>query len=185
MVKHVSEYGLWRQGKIQQYSRLLLPLAIFGGAVGVYIKTMAVSVFWGDSAAFATSNYILGIPHSPSFPLYTLMGRLFNLIPGLEPAFCANLMSAFFAGLSVMVFFLLVRRFVEVSTMQEGDYRRTAAESKALSPGPGLDPERRAPDLEAISHPPSAVLLACLGATMLYAVSLPVWLSAVRAEVYS
>jgi len=185
MVKHDSGSSVWHESWLQRYSRIILPVAIFGTTFGLYIKTMATSVFWGDSAAFAVSNFMLGIPHSPSFPLYTLLGRLFGLIPGLEPAFSANLMSAFFAALSVMLFFLLVRRFVEVPAFQMGDYRKVMQDRKLLLRRPDLKRDDQLFDVEEASQAPATVLLPAVLVTLVYAISLPIWLSAVRAEVYS
>ncbi|MBN2227331.1 MAG: DUF2723 domain-containing protein [candidate division Zixibacteria bacterium] len=185
MVKHDSGSSVWRESWFQRHSRSILPVAIFGITFGLYIKTMATSVFWGDSASLAAGNFILGIPHSPSYPLYTLLGRLFGLIPGLEPAFSANLMSAFFAALSVMLFFLLVRRFVEVPAFQMGDYRKVMQDRKLLLRRPDLKRDDRLFDIEEASQAPAMVLLPAVMVTLLYAISLPVWLAAVRAEVYS
>ena len=185
MVKHDSDSLLDHEKGFHLISDWLLPTAVFLGSFGLYFKTMAPSVFWNDSAAFATSNYILGIPHSPSFPLYTLIGRVFASIPGLEPAFAANLMSAFFASISVMLFFMLARRFVNVPAFQMGDYKKVMADRKMLLRRPDLKRDDRLIDIESLSQPPVSAILPVFAVTVLFAVTLPLWLSAVRAEVYS
>jgi hypothetical protein len=182
MVKHEADYDYIRPTKFSRYSVWIAPAAIFIGAYALYIKTMAPSVFWGDSAAFAASNYILGLPHSPSFPLYTLIGRLFNLIPSVSPSFSTNLMSAFFAALAVMFFYLIIKYLIDVPVFIPALYRQMLANRKLQQPD--AKNEKQPIDYQSVPKP-FYVLVPGLVVSSLFAVSLPVWLSAVRAEVYS
>lgn len=176
MVKHENDYDYIRPGKLTRISIWVAPFVIFIGAFSLYIKTMTPSVFWGDSAAFATTNYILGLPHSPSFPLYTLLGRLFSLVPNIEPAFSSNLMSVFFAALSLTLFYLIVRQFIDVPAFHaRPELPVQTSDSKG---------HKHQVEFETMTNPLHSVLPS-LAATALFAVSLPVWLSAVRTEVYS
>lgn len=184
MVKHDLGYTYSRPGRFRRYSDIVLPVLVLLGAMVLFLRTMAPSVFWGDSAAFATSNSILGLPHSPSFPLYTMLGRLFNLIPHMDPAFASNLMSAFFAALSVMVFFLLIKQMAEVPIIQASRKKTFLAERPIILSRTDAENQLQIVEVDNISKP-AAVILPCLVATALYAISLPVWLSGVRAEVYS
>jgi hypothetical protein len=184
MVKHEAGYNYVRPGRLKKYSDWILPLVVFVGAMALYLKTMAQSIYWGDSAAFAASNFILGLPHSPSFPLYTLLGRVFNLAPNLSPAFASNLMSAFFAALSVAIFFVLIQRLAETPVLQSARNRIMLGSKKIDFGNENLADETIMVETDSISKP-AIVIIPCLAATMLFAVSLPVWLSAVRAEVYS
>ncbi len=184
MVKHDMVYNYSRPGRIRRYSDWLLPVGIAVAAFSLYLKTMAVTIFWDDSAAFAASNFILGLPHSPSFPLYTLLGRLFVLIPNITAAYAANLMSAVFAAAAVALFYLLLKQFVEVPVIQSGRSQRKLG-NKTIELGHAVtDAELRTAEVETISKP-AIVILPALVITALFAVTLPVWLSAVRAEVYS
>lgn len=86
---------------------------IIGGTIfivsfGLYILTMCPTTYWEDSAAFSAVNPILGIPHSPGFPIYVLLGRAFSLIPIENHAFRSNLMSAFWGSLSLAILYLLM-----------------------------------------------------------------------------
>ena len=86
---------------------------IIGGTIfivsfGLYILTMCPTTYWEDSAAFSAVNPILGIPHSPGFPIYVLLGRVFSLIPIENHAFRSNFMSAFWGSLSLAILYLLM-----------------------------------------------------------------------------
>lgn len=74
----------------------------------LYLTTLCPGVFWYDSAEYATAAAVLGIPHPPGYPLYTLIGHVFTWLP-LEPATAVNLMSAVFAALAVGLSYGLLR----------------------------------------------------------------------------
>lgn len=74
----------------------------------LYLLTLCPTVHWYDSAEFATAAATLGIPHPPGYPLYTLVGRLFVLLP-VEPAYAVNLMSAFFGAVTVVLVYATAR----------------------------------------------------------------------------
>ncbi len=183
MVKHDVDYIYVRPTRLKQITDNIMPVIILGGALGLYIKTMAPSIFWGSSSAFAISNYFLGVAQTPTYPLYTLIGRLFALLPNLTPAIAANLMSVFFAALSVMFFYMLIRRLLDVPAIRQVDYKKMMERKKLLADNPELRKERTE-KLDLLPKPIENIL-PNLAITALYAVTLPIWLAAVRAEVYS
>lgn len=75
----------------------------------LYVRTLAPSLLWGDSAEFQTLSYTLGMTHASGYMTHILIGKLFTLIPVGDIAFRVNLMSAFFGALSVAQVFLIVR----------------------------------------------------------------------------
>jgi hypothetical protein len=85
-------------------------LAAFGSfavAAIVYIRTMLPGVSFGD---WAESEYIparLGILHPTGYPFYTLLGKLFSMIPLESLAWRANLLSGMAAagvvGVAVLI----------------------------------------------------------------------------------
>ncbi len=76
----------------------------------VYLKTLAPTVFVGDSGEFITDAYVLGIPHPSGYPLYVILGKLFTvLIPYGSIAFRVNIMSAFFAALAVVATYFMIK----------------------------------------------------------------------------
>jgi len=82
-------------------------------AFSVYLRTLAPTVMWYDMGEFATSAYVLGIAHNTGYPLYILLGKLFTFLPIGDVAYRVNLMSAFFAALTVFVVFLIVDRLTQ------------------------------------------------------------------------
>jgi len=75
----------------------------------LYLLTLCPTVYWFDSAELATAAATLGIPHPPGYPLYTLIGRLFVLLP-VEPAYAVNLMSAVFGGVAIGLCYVAARQ---------------------------------------------------------------------------
>lgn len=83
----------------------LLP---FGGALFLYLRTLAPGVVGFDSAELITGAYSLGIVHPSGYPLFLLLGKLFSFLPIGSVAYRLNLMSALFAALSSCLLAVLV-----------------------------------------------------------------------------
>ncbi len=79
----------------------------------VYVLTMAPGVYGFDSAELATGAYTLGIVHSPGYPLYMLLGKLFTFLPFGDVAYRLNLMSAVFAALTVYLLYQIIAALVK------------------------------------------------------------------------
>jgi len=88
--------------------RLAVPAGIFALLMAIYVWTMAPGNFWLDSPAFAACNDILGLPHSPSFPIYTILGRVMNLVLPGTPARVGNMYSAVTSALGGVVAYLIL-----------------------------------------------------------------------------
>ena len=86
---------------------LIGSLLILCVSLGVYIYTLCPTVYWEDSAEFSAALGTLGLPHSPSFPLYVLTGHLFSKLPIGNVAFRTNLFSAFLASVSLVLLYYL------------------------------------------------------------------------------
>lgn len=70
-------------------------------SLGVYIATLAPGLLPADSGEFQLVAPTLGIAHPPGYALYTLLGKLFTLIPIRTPAYRLNLMSAVLAAVTL------------------------------------------------------------------------------------
>ena len=85
---------------------LLLPITVFG----VYLCTTAPVVYLGDSGELTVAAFSLGIPHPSGYPLYSLLGKIFCMIPFGNVGFRMNLMSAFFSALTVSLVYTIIFR---------------------------------------------------------------------------
>jgi tetratricopeptide (TPR) repeat protein len=81
----------------------------------VYVVTLCPTFYWEDPAAFCAVHSVLGISHSPGFPLYVLLGRLATLIPLASAALNSNLMSAFWGSLALALLYLLLIRIFKLT----------------------------------------------------------------------
>ena len=66
----------------------------------LYALTAPRTVGLEDDGLFVLSSYFLGIEHPPGYPLFTLIGHLFSLLPVGSVAYRVHLASALFGALS-------------------------------------------------------------------------------------
>ena len=86
---------------------------VFFSALLVYLETASPNVAFWDCGEFVTTSYVLGVPHPPGAPLYTILGRVFTLLPiAREIAFRVNLISVLAASFSVLLIYLVVVRLL-------------------------------------------------------------------------
>jgi hypothetical protein len=153
---------------LQLYKFTTRKNTIIGGAIfivifSVYFLTMCPTIYWEDSAAFSAVNSILGIPHSPGFPIYVLWGKIFSLIPTGNPAFSSNLMSAFWGSLCLVVLYLLMLElFKEIKSY-----------------GDALSRDFSSTERKWLSH------IGIVGGILFLGFSSAFWLQTIRAEVYT
>lgn len=90
----------------------------------LYVATLAPSVvtLFDDSLEFQLVTYQLGIAHPTGYPLYTLLGYLFTLIPVGNVAYRVNLMSAVFGAATVTLVYILTHR-IALTFPEESSYR--------------------------------------------------------------
>lgn len=89
---------------VKEQIPFILGILIFG----VYLSTLSPVVYLGDSGEFTTAAFSFGIPHSSGYPLYSIIGKLFCMIPLGNIGFRMNLMSSFFAAFTVSIVYLLI-----------------------------------------------------------------------------
>lgn len=84
-------------------------LLVFVASGALYVRTLAPSLLFGDSAEFQTIAYTLGIGHPTGYPVYVLLAKVFTLLPVGEIAYRVNLFSAFCAALTIGLVYLILR----------------------------------------------------------------------------
>jgi len=85
----------------------LLSVIVFLLCLFFYLSAVFPSVSGGDSGEIITAAYVMGIPHPPGYPLYTLLGKLFTFLPLSNIAFRVNLLAVFFGALASLMLYRL------------------------------------------------------------------------------
>ena len=105
----------------------------------VYLLTCARTVTLVDSGELILACASLGVAHPPGFPLYTLVGHLFSLLPVGSVAFRIAAMSSFFAAVAAALLALVVGEVVGWARRRESrDHREALVVGGAASVGAGL-----------------------------------------------
>jgi len=93
-------------------------LQLFGLGAGlfsliIYYLTKAPTLSFWDCGEFIACSKILGVPHPPGYPLFTLIGRFSILLPlPFNDAVKVNLISVVSSAAAVYVAYWLIMRFV-------------------------------------------------------------------------
>ena len=91
-------------------SAFLLWLIVFV----VYLNTLSPSVGFIDSGELASVAMLLGIAHPTGYPLFTMLARLFSIIPiPVEEILRLNIFSALLTSMAATVFFFLLLELLE------------------------------------------------------------------------
>jgi len=77
-----------------------LPVAVGLSLFACYWLTLAPTITEGDSGELVTAVHTMGIAHPTGYPLYLIVGKLFDLLPLGEPARRVALLSAASAAAS-------------------------------------------------------------------------------------
>ena len=83
-------------------------LAIFIIPLLVYLFSMPLTVALEDDGIFIMSSYFNGVSHPPGYPLHSLLGKLFSLIPVSTVAARVHALSSFFGALTCVILWLLI-----------------------------------------------------------------------------
>jgi hypothetical protein len=89
---------------------LIIATVLFAVSFIIYITTLAPTVWFIDSGELSAVASTLGIAHPTGYPLFTIIGHLFTLLPiSSSEVYKLNLMSAFFCSLAVFMFAYLMK----------------------------------------------------------------------------
>ncbi len=87
--------------------RKLVPGFIWLFIFTLYLINICPTVYLIDAGELTAVGYTLGIAHPTGYPLYTLLARIFALLPAGTVAFRINLMAVITGSLSSTIFFLV------------------------------------------------------------------------------
>jgi hypothetical protein len=102
-------------------------------AILIYNTTLTPSLSYmsPDGNELATVPYVLGLAHSPGYPLYTWIGKIFTWLPIGDIAHRMNLMSAILGGVGVGCLYLILVAMLHPRTASPL-LRRLAAGSTSI-----------------------------------------------------
>ncbi len=90
----------------------LFPFFIFFVSFFIYLFSAFPSIYWRDASEFQAIGFLLDIAHPAGSPLYTIIAKLFTLIPLGSVAFKVILVSCFFGALiSVLLYQVILLVF--------------------------------------------------------------------------
>ncbi len=146
-------------------------------AFGVYLATLAPTVWFIDSGELTAVASTLGIAHPTGYPLFTIIGHVFTLLPfSNSEVYKLNVMSAFFCSVGIFMFFLLVKYLIS-------NYSIASPQDKTKKPVKGSP--AKTSSKEKISQIPDAVAYGAAGlASLILAFSKTYWGQANSVEVY-
>jgi hypothetical protein len=157
---------------LSKNAKLITAISVFAVSFIIYLTTLAPTVWFIDSGELSAVASTLGIAHPTGYPLFTLIGHLFTLLPvSSSEVYNLNLMSAFFCSLALFMFAFLMKLFLEWQQTITGiDKAKKAQQSKSAEKYP---------------PPPSAVFFGIIiFSSLLLAFSRTFWDSANAVEVY-
>jgi hypothetical protein len=168
---------------LKKYYAILTGIIVFI----IYVTTLAPSVVEIDAGELATVQIMLGIAHPTGYPLFTLLGHLFSLIPfTFSKIYQLNLLTAIWCSLAITVFvytckFILDNLFV----FEFNDKAKLQKESKKGKRKKGEDNKKE------IITPKNAIIeepvkyIAAISAGFLLAFDRTFWNQGNAVEVYS
>jgi hypothetical protein len=77
--------------------------ALLAGALALYVSTLAPTLLPADSGEFQIVGPLLGVAHPPGYALFTLVAKLFSLLPLGQVPWRVNLMGAVTGALTLLV----------------------------------------------------------------------------------
>src|SRR5215831_11111912 len=84
--------------------------AVTAAAGVLYLLTAARDIVLGDTPELVTAAITLGIPHPPGYPLFTMLGHLFSLLPAGPLPFRVDLLAVACGTVTVaLVYFTALR----------------------------------------------------------------------------
>ncbi len=92
---------------------ILMGVGLFLVVLIIYLIFLCPSIHPRDNPDIVTAAATLGIPHSPGYPLFTVLGHLFTKIPISTIPWRVNLMSAIFSAASVFVIYLIILKLTK------------------------------------------------------------------------
>ncbi|HVO74756.1 MAG TPA: DUF2723 domain-containing protein, partial [Ignavibacteriaceae bacterium] len=159
----------------------------------IYLATLAPSVIQIDSGELTAVQATAGIAHPTGYPLFTIAGYLFSLIPlGISKAYKLNILAALWCSLGVMVFTYTakiildnVNKFSSLPVNREipNAQNKRKGKGKISAQKKSASPNETVQIFSKISE--TKKYLAAVSAGLILAFSRTYWFQSTSVEVYS
>lgn len=169
--------------------RNILIIIITGLILSIYLYTIAPSVIQIDSGELATVQCLPGIAHPSGYPLFTLLGYLFSLLPfPTTKIFQLNLLSMGYTLIALIIFYriclLILDNLFFFSLINSLKISKKKNKSKSKNKNKSIEfrniEELPGKEIQEVDKLISAAL-----ATLILAFSSTFWFQSVAVEVYS
>ena len=164
---------------IKKYYFVLTGLIVFI----VYLFTLAPSVVQIDSGELATVQATLGIAHPTGYPLFTIVGYLFSLIPlPFTKIYQLNLLAALYCSAGVSVFVYTTKLVLD--NLKAFSYLKTSSVVNPKNKKKGKQVQK-INEIKTISISESIKLIIAVLGGLILAFSETFWMQSTSVEVYS
>ena len=163
----------------KKYFYLLVSLFVFI----IYLITLAPSVVQIDSGELATVQATLGIAHPTGYPLFTMIGYLFSLIPlPFTKIFQLNILAALYCSAAIGVFTYTIKFCLDnLST-----FKKTKSVQKESSKKDKKKSKEKAESINKQAEiPDNLKILTAIFGGLILAFSRTFWFQSTSVEVYS
>ncbi len=158
-------------------SRWTFSIFVFVITFVVYVITCAPDVMFTDNGELAGACATLGIAHPTGYPLFTILGHLWTLLPlPFSTIYSLNLFAAFVTAASGMVFFNVA--FTIFEQLNEKSAIKPAKQDKRKA-------KKKAEPKKPVKLTTGNILMVSLGAALAYSFAATVWEQGTSLEVYS
>lgn len=150
----------------------------------VYIFTLAPTVIQIDVGELASVQATLGIAHPTGYPLFTILGYLFNQIPlPFSSIYKLNLLSALWCAIGVILFVYTAKLFLEyLDKFQSLKEKTQKKEQKRKKKQKEISQEAKE---EKLNIPEKVIYISAIAGGLMLAFGETYWFQSTAVEVYS
>lgn len=165
---------------MKNHENLILRVVVFVATIAVYILTLSPTVSFTDSGELAGVASTLGIAHPTGYPLFSIIGYLWTLLPlPLSPILKLNLLSALLVAFSNVLFFHTFKTVASyLSNLKQAEKPKSKDKTTTATNEASNQAEEESSKFTAIG-----IIAAMLAISLGFAQT--VWEQAVMVEVYS
>jgi len=96
-----------------KYRLLIFSILSFAVPLIIYILTLERKLVGGDTTWYALKLPIMEVMVPTGYPAFSIIGKLFSIIPAGELSYRLNLISAVFGALTILFIFLAINKLVK------------------------------------------------------------------------